>query len=73
MTLLGLLVVTGMLRISEAVGLDRDDVDLAAGVLTVRRTKFGKSRLIPVHATTRRALEQYAVSRDLEFSRRPRQ
>ncbi len=62
-TLLGLLVVTGM-RISEAVGLDRDDVDLAAGVLTVRRTKFGKSRLIPVHATTRRALEQYAVSRD---------
>jgi integrase/recombinase XerD len=61
--LLGLLVVTGM-RISEAVGLDRHDVDLAAGVLTVRKTKFGKTRLVPVHASTRRALEQYAVSRD---------
>jgi integrase len=62
-TLLGLLVVSGM-RISEAVGLDRDDVDLADGVLTVRRTKFGKSRLVPVHPSTRRALNRYADSRD---------
>ncbi len=62
-TLLGLLVVTGM-RISEAVGLDRDDVDLANGVLTVRRTKFGKSRLVPMHASTRRALGRYARWRD---------
>ncbi len=62
-TLLGLLVVGGM-RISEAVGLDRDDIDLADGVLTVRRTKFGKSRLVPVHPSTRRALNQYADARD---------
>lgn len=62
-TLLGLLAVTGM-RIREAVDLDRDDVDLAAGVLTVRRGKFGKSRLVPVHASTRRALARYAAWRD---------
>lgn len=62
-TLLGVLVVTGM-RISETVGLDRDDVDLATGVLTVRRTKFGKSRLVPVHASTRKALDRYAATRD---------
>ncbi|WP_247991862.1 tyrosine-type recombinase/integrase [Bradyrhizobium sp. 186] len=45
-TLFGLIAVTGM-RISEAMGLERDDVDLYAGVLTVRLTKFGKSRLVP--------------------------
>ena len=62
-TLIGLLVVAG-LRISEAVGLDRDDVDLDDGNLHVRRTKFGKSRLVPVHVSTRRALRQYADFRD---------
>jgi len=62
-TLLGLLVVTGM-RISEAVALDRQDVDLPAAVLTIRRSKFGKSRLVPVHASTCRALECYAQCRD---------
>ena len=41
-----LIAVTGM-RLSEAMGLERDDVDLEAGVLTVRLTKFGKSRLVP--------------------------
>jgi integrase/recombinase XerD len=62
-TLLGLLVVTGM-RISEVVGLDRDDVDLVNAMVTVRRTKFGKSRLVPLHASTRRALKQYEDNRD---------
>ena len=62
-TLLGLLAVSG-LRISEAVGLDRDDVELDEGVLTVRRTKFGKSRLVPVHGSTRQALGRYASFRD---------
>src|SRR5271156_3322436 len=38
-TLFGLLAATG-LRLSEAIALDRDDVDLRAGVLAVRRTKF---------------------------------
>lgn len=54
-TLFGLIAVTGM-RISEAMGLERDDVDLDAGVLTVRLTKFGKSRLVPLHPTTCTAL-----------------
>ena len=62
-TLLGLLVVTGM-RISEVVGLDRDDLDLTKAVLTIRKTKFGKSRLVPLHASTQRALERYANARD---------
>lgn len=62
-TLYGLIVVTG-LRISEALRLDRSDVDLGEGVLTIRRTKFGKSRLVPVHPTTRTALATYAERRD---------
>ena len=62
-TLFGLIVVTGM-RISEAVKLNRSDVDLSEGVLTIRRTKFGKSRLVPVHPSTRMALAKYAELRD---------
>jgi integrase len=58
-TLIGLLAVTGM-RIGEAIRLDRDDVDLAHGVLTVRDTKFGKSRELPVHTSTVKALRDYA-------------
>ena len=63
-TLFGLLAATG-LRLGEAIGLDRDDVDLRAGVLAIRRTKFGKSRFVPVHDSTRRALQRYAQRRDL--------
>jgi len=62
-TLLGLLASTG-LRLSEALALDNGDVDLIAGVLHVRRTKFGKSRFIPVHESTWRALARYARRRD---------
>jgi site-specific recombinase XerD len=62
-TLFGLLAATG-LRLSEALCLDRDDVDLHAGVLAVRRTKFGKSRFVPLHDSTRRALRRYAHKRD---------
>jgi integrase len=61
--LISLLSVTG-LRTSEACGLNRADVDLREGVLTVRDTKFGKSRQIPVHATTTIALGKYARDRD---------
>lgn len=63
-TLFGLLAATG-LRLSEALALDRDDVDLHSGVLAVRRTKFGKSRFVPIHESTRRALQRYASKRDL--------
>jgi integrase len=62
-TLLGLLAVTG-LRISEALALNRADVDGAEAILTIRRTKFGKSRLVPVHPATQRALGRYARRRD---------
>ena len=68
-TLIGLLAVTG-LRISEALGLEDRDVDLAAGVLTIRRTKFGKSRLVPLHPSTTRALQRYMRVRDRIHPRR---
>jgi integrase len=62
-TLFGLIAVTGM-RISEAVSLDRQDVDLEESVLRIHKSKFRKSRLVPVHVTTRDALSDYAKSRD---------
>lgn len=62
-TLLGLLVVTGM-RISEPIALDRADVDLVNGSLSIRGSKFGKSRWLPLHPTTRQALQHYAALRD---------
>src|SRR6266700_4001347 len=45
--LIGLLAVTGM-RVGEAIRLDRADLDLAGGVITVRQAKFGKTRLLPL-------------------------
>jgi integrase len=62
-TLIGLLAVTGM-RVGEAIGLDRGDADLDSGVLTVRNGKHGKSRLVPLHDTTTRALGDYLRVRD---------
>ncbi|MGH9186622.1 MAG: tyrosine-type recombinase/integrase [Acidimicrobiales bacterium] len=55
--------VSGM-RVGEAVGLDRDDVDLAAGVITIRQAKFDRTRLVPLHDTTTAALQGYAAERD---------
>lgn len=62
-TLIGLLAVTG-LRDGEACRLDRADVDLDDGMLTVRNTKFGKDRLVPLHDTTVDALRLYGQLRD---------
>lgn len=67
-TLISLVFVTGM-RVGEAVRLDNSDVDLDEGILTIRDTKFGKSRQVPVHPSTVEALLGYARRRDL---RRPR-
>ncbi|MER9845732.1 tyrosine-type recombinase/integrase [Mesorhizobium australicum] len=61
--LFGLIAVAG-LRHSEALDLRQDDVDLDQGVLTIRETKFGKSRLVPLHATTVAVLSDYAARRD---------
>jgi integrase len=55
-TLFGLLAATGM-RISEALALHLDD--FTTDGLVIRRTKFQKSRLLPLHDTTRSALDQY--------------
>lgn len=62
-TLFGLLAATG-LRLSEALSLQRGDVNLANRVLTLRNTKFHRSRLVPLHASTARALVNYASVRD---------
>jgi len=57
-TLFALIASTG-LRVSEAVRLHNADVDLKAGVLTVRRTKFAKSRHVPLHSSAIEPLRQY--------------
>jgi integrase/recombinase XerD len=62
-TLFGLYAASG-LRANEALRLDRGDVDLINGVLTIRDTKFGKTRYVPVHPSTQRALQCYATLRD---------
>jgi integrase len=64
--LVGLLASTG-LRSGEALRLDRADVDLGDGVLHIRKTKFRKDRLVPVHMTTLAALRGYARLRDAAF------
>lgn len=61
--LFGLLSVSG-LRISEAYNLELQDVDLDTAVLTVRGAKFGKSRLIPLHASTCNILADYIARRE---------
>ena len=60
--LIGLLACTG-LRIGEALVLQASDADLDAGVLTVRHTKFHKSRLVPLHASAVGSLRDYATAR----------
>jgi len=62
-TLIGLLASTG-LRPGEALTLDCSDVDLANGILSIRQTKFGKSRFVPLAPSTRDALKRYAEQRD---------
>lgn len=66
MPLVGLLASTGM-RSGEVLRLDRGDVDLADGILHIRRTKFRKDRLVPVHPSTLAVLVDYAKHRDATF------
>lgn len=61
-TLFGLLACTG-LRISEALGLTDQDVNLERGILVVRASKFKKSRLVPLHPSATSALHRYAEHR----------
>ena len=61
-TLLGLMASTG-LRVSEAIHLRDADVDLKRGILTIRQTKFAKSRQLPMHPSTVEALARYRRQR----------
>src|ERR1019366_795348 len=65
---IGLLVVTGM-RSGEAVRLDRGDVDLVAGRVSIIATKFNKSRVLALQPTTVQALEGYGRLRDRRWPR----
>jgi len=65
-TLIGLLAVTGM-RPGEALGLDRQDVDLRHGAVHVRAGKQKKQREVPLHESTISALGEYARQRDARF------
>jgi integrase/recombinase XerD len=67
-TLFGLLAATG-LRVGEALALDDAGVDRQEGMLVVRRSKFRKSRLVPVHASTLDRLRQYQEERDRVYPR----
>jgi integrase/recombinase XerD len=62
-TLLGLLAATGM-RVGEALRLDQQDIDWRQSLLTLRHSKFGKTRQVPVHGTTITALHDYVQERD---------
>lgn len=62
-TLLGLLAVTG-LRVGEAIRLDRADLDISRGLVTIRSSKFNKTRELPLHPTTAAALAGYLSARD---------
>ena len=57
-TLFGLIASAG-LRVSEALDLLDVDVDLRSAMLTVRQTKFAKSRQLPLHPSTVEAMEHY--------------
>jgi integrase/recombinase XerD len=68
--LFGLLSVSGM-RLGEARNLELQDVDLTAGILTVRGAKLGKTRLVPLHASTCEVLANYIAQRERHWAGRP--
>jgi len=68
-TLFGLLSVSG-LRLGEARNLELQDVDLKAAVLTIRGAKFGKTRLVPLHASACKVLADYIGRRERHWGQR---
>jgi len=67
-TLIGLLAAAG-LRVGEAISLDRSDLDAGQGLLTIRSSKFGRSRQLPLHSSAVQALADYAALRDSSLRR----
>jgi len=61
--LFGLLWSSGM-RIGETINLQKGDVDLTDGVITVRQAKLGRTRLVPLQRNSVDALASYAASRN---------
>ena len=57
--------------LGEALNLRPGDMDWCEGILTIRGAKFGKSRLVPLHASTCRVLADYTKRRDRRFGARP--
>jgi integrase/recombinase XerD len=68
--LIGLLSVSGM-RLGEARNLELRDVDLNAAVLTIRGSKFGTDRLVPLHPSTCAVLARYITRRQHHWASRP--
>lgn len=65
-TLIGLLACSG-LRISEALRRKPQDVDWEQGLLIIRESKYGKTRLVPLHPTAMKPLWAYAQRRQRRF------
>ncbi|WP_291540526.1 tyrosine-type recombinase/integrase [Comamonas sp. SCN 67-35] len=61
-TLFGLIASAG-LRVSEALNLADSDADLDGGILTIQQTKFGKSRIVPLHPSVIGPLAAYRALR----------
>ncbi len=61
-TLIGLLWVSG-LRISEALRLNLEDIDYDQEILMIKKTKFAKSRIVPISSSTVNALKTYQQKR----------
>lgn len=68
-TITALLISSG-LRISEALSLENDDVDLKNGRIFIRNTKYRKSRYLPLNPDMVRLLKKYEKNRDHRFSRK---
>jgi integrase/recombinase XerD len=68
-TLLGLIAVTG-LRPGEALNLKSDSVDMTLGIITIRDSKFRKTRKVPVHKSTIKKLQEYVKYRDQYFKKK---